>query len=884
MIAAPDVDLPGQPLLPEDQRLPVLMLSQYLFFLSRRPVSESNLHYLVSRLEGLQSLAPVFAGSESPVLQQVVAQLRHLHPAAFRRLAPSLQLSLLPLAKAARPLPSDVIVSDCALDARWLADVRHALLVLGPGIGIGDELILAPLPQWLKNENPSLEVTTLSGYKGFWSRVKGVDHERQYSAHLDLLKALRGGEPYDLVIFADFEAPELYRGVAADGGVKKYLEITLGARSAFLFDSQRRWLHRLLHVTPYFANYYYALNQLLRSIGLDPEAGDRFADVVRRETPKAADRLDIFVTPFTSKYDPSCAWWSRLLTGIVRRVGPFPVTLHVDSGKHWKTRHFAIELARSVSPMLPPNVTLELARDSGSQALTLPRVYDYLDRCHAVICADSFAAHAGPLFDCLTLVLAKGELKDWQVPSDNSFYFDPESSVDGVAAAMGDLLQETLRPKSAMQLAAAFTAAELNVCAAADGLQAALRNRDPIDDAFTGRYREFAGYHRAVTAQRRQQPALLFRDSFGDAIRAPEPDADRETLDAMTLHLRDGIERWQNTNFAKYVRRASRSVSQHEHEAMAIVPPSRGAEKPEVATALLNAVRAILREQLPSGEIATYFRFGGGVLEYRRCPLLSSFVHDALGSFDLHSRWVETDLLDALPAGMQGRFVRAAALVRNRIRQFLLWEEGNDGGWRFHGRGSGIHPDVDTTACAAAAILQAPRRKPAARWRAHTGMLAERNGSDLTARVNALRFLALIGEPTEELAAEVVDAIRSNGTPAGSRYAHPLILPFCVARAWAHGALPGRESVAQLMIPKIVDYAKDDPTFGGPLGAALALNALLDFEYAGPETIAAGRYLLESALPRGGWVYGPMLESGGGAPACTTALAMTALARSGVGR
>jgi hypothetical protein len=564
MIAAPDVDLPGQPLLPEDQRLPVLMLSQYLFFLSRRPVSESNLHYLVSRLEGLQSLAPVFAGSESPVLQQVVAQLRHLHPAAFRRLAPSLQLSLLPLAKAARPLPSDVIVSDCALDARWLADVRHALLVLGPGIGIGDELILAPLPQWLKNENPSLEVTTLSGYKGFWSRVKGVDHERQYSAHLDLLKALRGGEPYDLVIFADFEAPELYRGVAADGGVKKYLEITLGARSAFLFDSQRRWLHRLLHVTPYFANYYYALNQLLRSIGLDPEAGDRFADVVRRETPKAADRLDIFVTPFTSKYDPSCAWWSRLLTGIVRRVGPFPVTLHVDSGKHWKTRHFAIELARSVSPMLPPNVTLELARDSGSQALTLPRVYDYLDRCHAVICADSFAAHAGPLFDCLTLVLAKGELKDWQVPSDNSFYFDPESSVDGVAAAMGDLLQETLRPKSAMQLAAAFTAAELNVCAAADGLQAALRNRDPIDDAFTGRYREFAGYHRAVTAQRRQQPALLFRDSFGDAIRAPESSAGRtrtspSTFAALRAPCRNtSTKRWPSSR-RRAARRSRRS-------------------------------------------------------------------------------------------------------------------------------------------------------------------------------------------------------------------------------------------------------------------------------------------------------------------------------------
>lgn len=120
---------PEQEMLPNEQRLPVLLLSQYLYFLSRRPISESNLHFLLSRLQGLQSLAPIFAGSGHPVLERVVLQLRQLHPAAFRRIAAALQLTLIPLARGARQLPEDVVVQDAAPDAEWLAGLSRALLV-----------------------------------------------------------------------------------------------------------------------------------------------------------------------------------------------------------------------------------------------------------------------------------------------------------------------------------------------------------------------------------------------------------------------------------------------------------------------------------------------------------------------------------------------------------------------------------------------------------------------------------------------------------------------------------------------------------------------------------------------------------------------------------
>jgi hypothetical protein len=886
-------------MLPANQRLPVLLLSQYLHFLSRRPISESNLHFLLARLRGLQSLEPVFAGSGHPVLERLVRQLRQLHPSAFRRVAAALQLSLIPLTRGARTLPEDVVVQDSAPPPGWLAGVRHALIVFGPGIGIGDELMLAPLPRWMKQVTADLSISTLSAYTGFWERVPAVDRHHHYSSHLDLLQALRGGAPHDtadIVVFVDFESPELYRGIAADGGPRRYLEVSVGSRSAFLFDPARRRLFRVHHITPYYANFYHALHQTLRSLGFAANAATHFDGVVRRDTAKASDRLDVFVTPFTSKYDPSAAYWGRLLTRVARYLGPYPVRFHLDTGNTWRTRRFAIELARAVAAARPPNVDVRLAQDRTPPSLSLPGVYAQLDRCHAVICADSFAAHAGPLFDCLTLVLAKPDLKHWQVPFDRSFYFDPAWPIDRVTESMGTLVHEIRRPKTAAQVDASFSKAELDLSRWGSELAGDLQRGD-LDDGFADLYRQFAERYQVVveTRQRSDAGTGIFAGSFGSVIRGPDADWQPDADAGMTHHLRDQVERWQNTNFAKYVRQAaSRAPEQRADDETDGGDDGSWSEAPassRLASVLVGGMKALLREQLPSGEMPTYFRVGGGALEYRRTPLLSAFVHDALGTFDLRARWVDTDFLDALPSGTQGRFVRAATLVRARIRRFLLWEETNEGGWRFDGRSSGIAADADTTACAAAAAVQAPRRKPHPRHRAHADLLRQRlaaptdGDGSFVARVNALRFLALLGEPVEDLVPAIVAELRDEDRVLETgRYVHPLVTAFLVARAWAQGALPGRTDVAELLVPRILARADDPPNFGGPLGTALALNALLDLEYTGEATIGGAQYLLDSALPRGGWTYAAFLENGGGAPAFSTAFAMSALARSGVAR
>jgi hypothetical protein len=227
--------------------------------------------------------------------------------------------------------------------------------------------------------------------------------------------------------------------------------------------------------------------------------------------------------------------------------------------------------------------------------------------------------------------------------------------------------------------------------------------------------------------------------------------------------------------------------------------------------------------------------------------------------------------------------------MRSRIRRFLAWEEDNTGAWRFHGRGSGEAPDADVTACAATVILQGPRRKPhpRAQLQIHslTGLRADSLTQDPIASANALRFLSLMGEPAHDLLDRVLGALNNGETlrPSG-RYAHPLSFLFCLARAYRYAHLPQANETAERAIAEVLGYWRESPDFGGPLGAALGLNALADFDYTGPEMIACGQYLLQSALARGGWNYAPFLCDRGGAPAWTTAAAMAALARSGAGR
>ena len=250
---------------------------------------------------------------------------------------------------------------------------------------------------------------------------------------------------------------------------------------------------------------------------------------------------------------------------------------------------------------------------------------------------DSFAAHAGPLFDCLTLVLANPICRTGRFRSNASFYFDPAWPIDHVTGAMGGLLHEIRHPKTVLELDASFSKAELDLPAA----PARWSSRFGTGRRIRSSRISTAGSPSTIRLspnRRRAAPLTsgLFADSFATVIRGPEAGWTAASAPGMTPHLRDQIERWQNTNFAKYVRHATTARSRARRRRR---PHGRGRRNwteqgapSQLATVLIGGIKAILREQLPTGEMPTYFRIGGGALEYRRTPLLSSFVHDALGT------------------------------------------------------------------------------------------------------------------------------------------------------------------------------------------------------------------------------------------------------------
>jgi hypothetical protein len=537
------------------------MLAQYLFFLTRRPISKSNLHYLESRLRGLKSLEGALDVDGASGLHEIVAQLRALHPAGFNRRGANLQFALWPIVEAQRDLPADLVIEDGPPPGAgdWVRDRRRALLVFGPGIGIGDELILAPLAKWLKQVNGALAVDALSSYGGIWQRVRDVRAASTYKEHRTLLAALRGEPPYDgydLVVFADFEAPELYRGVAAEGRLGRYLELSLGSRSGFLVDNERRWLYRLHHHLPYGENFYDGLGQLLRRLGLPVRDRDRFDGVMAAAARPPADRLQAFVTPFTSKYDPSQAYWSHLLAHLAAGPRRRPLRLVLDSGKNAATEAFAHALARSAAARVGPEVSIDVASSDGGPNLSLAGVLEQIEASHVLVCADSFASHAAPLLGRASFVVARAGVEAWHVPHPLSFYFEGDRPADEVGGEMRALLGLLESPPTRAERLARVTQAEARIDELARELEAAL---DGEGDASVERLRalwdELVPLRRALDEAGAPAGDAAAGARFRD--RLPPPPEWRwpaEGAGPLLLHLRDQVERWRNTNYVKHLR------------------------------------------------------------------------------------------------------------------------------------------------------------------------------------------------------------------------------------------------------------------------------------------------------------------------------------------
>lgn len=322
-----------------------------------------------------------------------------------------------------------------------------------------------------------------------------------------------------------------------------------------------------------------------------------------------------------------------------------------------------------------------------------------------------------------------------------------------------------------------------------------------------------------------------------------------------------------------------------------------------LAELVARGVSQLLAQQLPSGELPTYRRIPTGGKLYAPSPCLAALMHDALAPLDPGAP-------EACPAGLAtlapaARLIaqRGAAWLRTRLRRFLAWQEEADGVWRFYGRASALPPDAVTSACALAALRDAPgvperlTRHAAAlqRFRQADGTFAtyvedgrafawidddgrRLPGVEPLAQAHVLRALALAGAHDDALLEWVCTALEAPDLDAGSReQPDPIFFVQAVARAWAQAGLPERKRIAARCLPFLLARRHDDGGFGGDLRGALACRALLDLGYEGDALDAPLRQLRGGASSSGEWPYEPFLAGGHGSSAFTTAFALGAL-------
>ena len=163
---------------------------------------------------------------------------------------------------------------------------------------------------------------------------------------------------------------------------------------------------------------------------------------------------------------------------------------------------------------------------------------------------------------------------------------------------------------------------------------------------------------------------------------------------------------------------------------------------------LLRSLPWLLRQQLPTGELLCYQKEPGRDAVPYPYPLFSALASEALTCLDPRSAYFSPRLHDLIPATRRRVCTRVIITIRLRIRYYLAAQEDPGGFWRLHGRSGFSAPDLATTACAAALLLEERYDTPARHAGAVRRLMAE-YPQDALGGVFGLRLLSLAGEANQ---------------------------------------------------------------------------------------------------------------------------------------
>ncbi|MCK4816085.1 hypothetical protein KA005_09955, partial [bacterium] len=299
----------------------------------------------------------------------------------------------------------------------------------------------------------------------------------------------------------------------------------------------------------------------------------------------------------------------------------------------------------------------------------------------------------------------------------------------------------------------------------------------------------------------------------------------------------------------------------------------------------------LANRQLPSGEFATR-RWEKPKVEtasYVKSVFITSFV--------LHSlRYVEN--------------LTQVKEISQRAIGFLLNEMERDGLWRFFGRDSFIHFDVDCTCCILASLkewrIEIDYHALASlllKYRDDKGLFYTwildicppfekgDNNIDWVVNANVLFFYSLLDQPLPEVEQYLIRIVETGAFQQRSPYYgslyydSPFAFIYCLTRAYADGCNSRLSPVVAKVRGYLLHVNAENISCGDHLENALAAVGLLNCGCGITESTQVVRYLLSIQEEDGGWPMG-IFHTGGpyteyriayGSRELTTSIALEAI-------
>jgi len=226
-------------------------------------------------------------------------------------------------------------------------------------------------------------------------------------------------------------------------------------------------------------------------------------------------------------------------------------------------------------------------------------------------------------------------------------------------------------------------------------------------------------------------------------------------------------------------------------------------------------------------------------------------------------------------------FVETTKISRRAIN-FLLGEMEKDGLWRFYGKNSRIHFDIDTTCCVLAVLKEYGIKMDynsiasgLLRYRNAEGVFntwildvgppfeKKDNNIDWVVNANALFFYSILDQRLPEVDQYLIRVVETETFKQRSPYYESSLgFVYCFTRAYADGHNPRLSPAAAKIRDYLLGIKAEDISYGNPLESALATVGLLNCSEDIARATQAIEHLLSMQRKDGGWPIGTFFTGG----------------------